>query len=329
MIDKVRSVTDRAVDDTFVDAVADFQPPPDDSAGRYRALRLLGWVGYLAAVVAIIARWGVPSGRQSVSVLLLAGLAVTCIGHPPRRLLLMLRDWLPFIAVLLLYDQTRGVADAIGLPVHEADAAHAEAWLFGGTVPSVWLQAHLREPLHIRWYDALTTITYCSYFFVTPLLAAWLWVHARPAWKAFITRVLTLSVAGLVTFVLFPEAPPWMASEDGALPGTVLRSTARGWTFLHLGSVHDALQFAQSAGVNEVAAMPSLHIGLTVLVVLFAGARLKPWGRYVLALYPLAMGYALVYLGEHYVIDLIAGAAYAVVVDRAVTIWERRRSQPA
>jgi membrane-associated phospholipid phosphatase len=38
------------------------------------------------------------------------------------------------------------------------------------------------------------------------------------------------------------------------------------------------------------------------------------------------MGTALVYLGEHYVVDLIAGAVYAAGVHFAMNAWERRRA---
>jgi membrane-associated phospholipid phosphatase len=48
-------------------------------------------------------------------------------------------------------------------------------------------------------------------------------------------------------------------------------------------------------------------------------------------LYPLAMGFTLVYTGEHYVIDILIGWAYAAVVyfagSRFLAWWLRRRAQ--
>ena len=49
----------------------------------------------------------------------------------------------------------------------------------------------------------------------------------------------------------------------------------------------------------------------------------------LLALYPLAMGFALVYLGEHYVLDVIAGIGYALAVHWAVSVWEQGRQPEA
>jgi membrane-associated phospholipid phosphatase len=83
---------------------------------------------------------------------------------------------------------------------------------------------------------------------------------------------------------------------------------------------------AQDDGSNPVAAMPSLHTAFAVLVALMIGARLRSRWRYLLALYPVAMGFTLVYTGEHYVLDLIAGVVYALVVHAALNRWEARRA---
>jgi membrane-associated phospholipid phosphatase len=71
--------------------------------------------------------------------------------------------------------------------------------------------------------------------------------------------------------------------------------------------------------------MPSLHTAFATLIALYVGSRLRSRWRLLLALYPLAMGLALVYLGEHYVVDLAAGVGYAVGVHFAINAWTRRR----
>jgi membrane-associated phospholipid phosphatase len=85
------------------------------------------------------------------------------------------------------------------------------------------------------------------------------------------------------------------------------------------------LDKAQSAGSNPVAAMPSLHVAFAVLVAIVIGRRLRSRWRVLLALYPAAMGFTLVYCGEHYVLDLVAGTAYALAVHLALSRWEARR----
>ncbi|MDT4915038.1 MAG: hypothetical protein QOC66_4166 [Pseudonocardiales bacterium] len=294
----------------------------------WQRTRLLAFAAYFGVLAWIVITLGVPTGRASLAVIIVTGLALTSIGHTWRHTAQVVLDWLPFTAVLMLYDRTRGVADRLGISLHEADIVRAEEWLFGGTEPTVWLQHHLYDPAHVYWYDALCTLVYTSHFLATPILAALLWLRDRVLWLRYISRVIVLSFAGLITYCVFPEAPPWMAAGDG-LTDPVARLSARGWIWLHAGNVNEALASAQNEGANPVAAMPSLHIAFAVLVALMIATRIRSRWRYLLALYPAAMGFTLVYCGEHYVLDLIAGVAYAWIVHLALNRWERRRRRRA
>lgn len=282
-------------------------------------------MGYLGSLAYIIVVYGVPTGRLALAIIIMSGLALTSIGRSWRATAQVIIDWLPFTAVLMLYDQTRGIADGLGLGLHEQDVLDAEKWLFGGIEPPLWLQQQLYDPAHVHWYDALITLVYVSHFLATPVLAAVLWLRDRTLWLRYISRVVVLALAGLVTYCVFPEAPPWMAARDG-LSAPVARLSARGWIWLHAGNLDTVLGRAQSEGANPVAAMPSLHLAFAVLVALTIGTRLRSRWRWLLALYPAAMGFTLVYTGEHYVLDLIVGAAYAITVHLALNHWDRRRA---
>jgi membrane-associated phospholipid phosphatase len=72
--------------------------------------------------------------------------------------------------------------------------------------------------------------------------------------------------------------------------------------------------------------MPSLHTAFATLVAIFIAARLRSKWRYLLVLYPIAMGFTLVYCGEHYVLDLVAGVVYALATHLALNAWEARRA---
>lgn len=300
-----------------------------------RGIHAIGWrrtrygcaAGYFAVLIYQVLAAGVPTDRDTLSAIVIVGLAITCLGRGWRRLLQVGLDWLPFTIVLMTYDKSRALADTLGMPLHEADIAHAESWLFGGTVPTVWFQQHFYDPVHVHLYDALATLLYTSHFVVTPLLAAVFWLRARRTFLRYIGRVIVLSFAGLITYVLFPEAPPWMAAQDGLIGG-VSRISARGWEYLHASFANRLLIAGQSEGSNPVAAMPSLHFAFALLAALFLAERLRRRWRYLLYLYPLAMGLTLVYTGEHYVLDLAFGAVYAVAVHvllLRVEAWYARR----
>ena len=202
----------------------------------------------------------------------------------------------------------------------------ADRALFFGQVPTTWLQQHFYHPASVHWWDALATLVYASHFLATPIVAAVLWVRDRAVWFSYICRVIALAVAGLVTYTLFPEAPPWMAARDGLID-PVARLSSRGWVWLHMGQVDSLVSHAQHDGANPIAAMPSLHAAFAALIALFIGARMRSRWRWLLALYPLAMGLTLVYTGEHYVIDIVIGFAYAFAIDRLVGYWEASRAQ--
>jgi membrane-associated phospholipid phosphatase len=80
---------------------------------------------------------------------------------------------------------------------------------------------------------------------------------------------------------------------------------------------------------NDVAAMPSLHAAFALLFTLYLWRLVPRYVRPVLALYPLAMTLALVYLGEHYVVDCIAGWIYAIAAFVSVNWAFERRAQRA
>jgi membrane-associated phospholipid phosphatase len=306
-------------------AIVEGEPDGHQRASGWRRVRLGAYCGYFALLAGIVITDGVPTGRTSLAIIIMTGLALTSIGRSWRAAAQVVIDWLPFTAVLLLYDQTRGVADHLGIALHEADILTAEKWCFGGVDPPLWLQQHMYNPAHVYWYDALITLVYTSHFLATPILAAILWLRDRALWLRYISRIVVLAVAGLITYCLFPEAPPWLAARDG-LTAPVARLSARGWIWLHAGNLNSALARAQDDGSNPVAAMPSLHTAFAVLVAIMIGTRLRSRWRYLLALYPVAMGFTLVYTGEHYVLDLVVGAAYALVVHAALNRWERRRA---
>lgn len=300
--------------------------PPARSAAEREAWwrRTRRWVGlaYLALVVVIVLVIGIPTDRGSLTLLVLVGLAIPSLGRGWPFLRQVLLDWLPFTAALVVYDYSRGLARLGGQPLHVGDVAGVDRDVFG-VIPTVWLQEHYLTPGAVHWYDAAATLVYVTHFLATPVMAGVLWLRNRELWLAFVRRVLALAVAGLITYVLFPAAPPWYASRTGDI-GPVLRASGRGWFWLHINHAGNLLQEGQAAS-NPVAAMPSLHTGYATIIALFVLSTVGSRLAWLLLLYPAAMAVSLVYLGEHYVIDVVAGIGYAVVIHTAVSWWESWR----
>lgn len=297
-------------------------------------VRAVALAAYGVAFAAWLATLGLPRHVLLALGWVWLGTIAWSAGAPWRTHLAFARDWWPAAALLLGYVYSRGLTDDAGLAgVHVSEPVTADRALFGGTLPTQWLQARLcgvpcDRSSPPEWYDVLLTTVYYSHFVVPLGLAGVLWVRDRAAWAHFLRRYLVLCGIALTTYVLYPMAPPWMASRDGAIAGAdVVRITGRGWWDLSHGAGGFHARF--SALGNPVAAMPSLHAAVALLVAVWAITRLSGRGRWLLLLYPVAMAFALVYDGEHYVVDVLAGGLAVVLAWTLCTGWERtRRSRP-
>jgi len=246
--------------------------------------------------------------------------------HGPIAQLLI--AWAPLSVILLAYAGARWISapleasggagtNRLGFGLHVAGPAQTDRGLFGA-VPSVWLQERLVDG-SAHWYDAAAALVYGAQFVSIPLVTgvAWFCLHDRFAvWMAAVLMFTTLGVGG---YIVYPAAPPWMASDTGQI-GPVIRISSLGWDYLHLDLIGRLTDLGQ-AGSNPVAAMPSLHAGCALLVALFLWQGANTLWRGVLLAYVMLMAVTLVYTGEHYVVDVVAGwltAGCAIAVGAAV-----------
>jgi len=262
--------------------------------------------------------------RDVVFVWLMGGLLILSLNNPGRWVRGMVVDWLPFILFLFVYDYVRSIADTTGFAAHLTPQLRVERALFGTPLPTVGLQEHLYHPPAAAWYDYGAWVVYLTHFFGTLTLAAILWRFAYPLFKRWRTLVMWLSPAGFATYVLYPAVPPWIASQEHKI-GPVHK--IKDEMFVHTGT--KAITSAvEKNWVDKVAAMPSLHVAFPLMMMLLFWHRGWRW-RIPFGLYALAMGLALVYTGEHFAVDILAGWAYALVVYFACSRWWRRRERRA
>jgi hypothetical protein len=303
--------------------LAELRAERDRTTGfpHWRKVRVCALCLYAVVLVVWSAVYGVPVQRELVIAWTCGALVCASIGHSPLRVLQIVVDWLPLVAVLFAYDLTRGAADSLGIGVHVTPMIDFDRFLFFGQTPTEWLQARLYTPRVVHWWDVAFTLIYTSYFIVPFAVAGALWARDRTAFLRFTRRLVTLAATGLATYMAFPAAPPWMAAEEGLLSG-VHRTTTVGWEVLGMGTA--GLFEEGQAAVNLVAAVPSLHSAFTALVAIFLWPRVHPAWRPLLVLYPLAMGLTLIATGEHYFFDVLLGWIYAGIVTAGWGWWERR-----
>jgi PAP2 superfamily len=333
---------------------------PDAGNTRERRLTIARRIAVAAWAIVVVYRTattGFAFNRELLLLYICTGLIAASIGQG-RRVLYVVRDWLPFALVLIAYDLSRGAATLIGRPTLWHWQVDMDRLLFFGTVPTVWLQERVKLP-RAPWWESVISTVYMSFFILPYVVAAVLWLRDRNEWKAFVRLFVGLSFVALVIYAILPAAPPWAAARcsaadvaggpsgpscmfrsargvpDGGLLGAmqisqdgannwVERIVTRGWGNLNLQTA-SALVDQGQASVNLVAAIPSLHAGLTAAVAAFLWTRVQRKWRSFLVAYVLIMAFTLVYTAEHYVIDILLGWALAVVVVTAINRYEARR----
>lgn len=284
--------------------------------------RVVSLTIFVALFIWSAKHFGLPVDRVAVVTWILAAFVFANVGKPITDQWRMLKDWSLFALVLFAYDYSRGLADQLGRPVDFTVTRNIDRALFLGHDPNVWIQQHLNISPTLAWYEYPLAITYMTHFVVPIATAVVLWVWSRTEWVRYMRRLSLLLASGVVTYVIFPVAPPWMAARNGYL-APIRRITARAWSHMGLSTVSKL--FDRGAAItNPVAALPSLHAAFALMVVVFFWHKMPRWVRIVSLALPASMALCLVYFGEHYVTDILLGWIYVWLVMWAMNRWEHR-----
>jgi membrane-associated phospholipid phosphatase len=280
-----------------------------------------GWPGALlrlafVALTVLAIGQHVPAERSGLAVSL-ALLTVVLALTAAMPLAIYATIWATFTVL-------RAGVDDFSLPDRGAAIASIDRWLGNGTMPGEWLQRWLHDSALGGAFDAFAVVVHLSYFVVPHLVAVGLWWLAFSGrhrddrhFRVYVTGLAAVMAVGMLGFALLPTSPPWLeATTTGEsagverLAGSDAPEPASGEIYV----VRDP---------NPVAAFPSLHQAISVIV---AGALWRYDRRLGLVgvLYALAMGWALVYLGEHYLVDVLAGWALAAAVIVSLDLVLRR-----
>jgi membrane-associated phospholipid phosphatase len=189
-----------------------------------------------------------------------------------------------------------------------------------GELPSLRLQRALSRsgPQGAEWraLDRVLVWTHWSWFLIPHGTVAYMLLRHPRRFPRAAAMTYTVFNVGASFYWVLPTAPPWYAAGVDERTGEGTREVRRmmveygehfwrdGW-----GSLYSVF------GGNPLAAMPSLHFATSMMAALLL-AEVGPLAGALGWTYTATLGFALVYLGEHYVVDLIAGAALTVAVRR-------------
>lgn len=265
-----------------------------------RQITAWGWrYGLLVAVVALLliprsVTWALTA------VVLIVSVAMTGVRRRDRTFF----SWAGYVVSFVVFLYIRDVADAIGPEPFIVYPIEIDQVLGLGNVPTIALQSWY-EPGAPRWWDFTALVVYLSYFLAVPVagLVVWRW---RPSMlQPFLLGMAAVCLISAGVHIALPTAPPWIAGQVGELP-LVYRPVVDLLGGLSPGVYRYGLTVA---GGNDVAAMPSVHTAAATMIARAAwGTRFAVLGSGYAGL----MGLTLIYFGEHYLVDVLAGAALAL-----------------
>jgi hypothetical protein len=284
-----------------------------------RALRTLAWGAVAVGVAAPLVRHRLRLRAPVVSALTWPAPAALAIAVPRSRVrdaaIYALQMWVYFAH----FDMPDDDPEVLLRRLKVDYPVRADTALGRGTAPTLRLQRALGRPGHVRPHDLALSCVHWSWFGVPHGSLAYLLLRHHDRYPRAATLMAACFDLGCVVYWAVPTAPPWWAGANGNMPPVrriMAEAGERFWKRFWRPLYH-------SLEGNPFAAMPSLHFGTSVM----AARVLSGAGRVPAALgwtYSLTLGFGLVYLGEHYVVDLIAGLALAEAIWRAAP-----RAEPA
>lgn len=197
----------------------------------------------------------------------------------------------------------------------------ADTRLGAGIPPGQRLQRRLRQRGQLTWLDKAVSFFYWTWEVEPHVAMTWIRWRRPESFAAAAGRLAATFDLTLVGYWAVPTAPPWWSSEkQGRMDGDVRRvmSEVASW----VKREPNPTEGDHEMGANPFAAMPSDHFASAAMTAILLSELSSALGAAAWC-YALVLGFALVYLGEHYVLDTVTGLALALAVNQAKSPLER------
>jgi membrane-associated phospholipid phosphatase len=232
----------------------------------------------------------------------------TSIGRPAVGFVSL---WTAWIVFQLGYVWIRAIGDNLQRPHNPEPLEHA---LFR-VDPGVWLQAHLGG----WWLDFLGFLSHGFWFGLPFAMGLAIMLYRRELLFEYLVWTTVVSYICIAFFIALPADPPWMHVDVQR----ILEVRNFGGDYVALDN-------------NPSAAFPSMHAALPAAMGLFFLIRWprRPLYGYLCFFMAGAIGFSVVYLGEHWLVDVLAGYAVAgatawlCLSERLLRLYDRLPGHP-
>ncbi len=198
-----------------------------------------------------------------------------------------------------------------------------------GKLPNLRLQRAFSRPGEVTALDRALAVIHWAWFIEPHLALTWILLRREARFPESARQMAAAFDLGCAVYFAVPTAPPWWAAQEGVMADQLgldgdragasvrrvmvevgERTWGRAWPALY-----------GSLGGNPWAAMPSLHFATSLLAAILL-SETGPLAGTAGWTYAVTLAFALVYLGEHYAIDLVVGAALVAAVRRGAPLAE-------
>jgi hypothetical protein len=281
------------------------------------AIRAAAVTALAAGVAAPLVRRRLELPPPAVTATAAAAPFALCVLVPRTRARDVGTCVLQMWAYLATYAMPNDDPEALERRVRVAYPVRVDRFIGGGTTPTLRLQRALGRPGRFRGWERMLVWSHWLWFLFPHGTVAYLLARHPERFARGAAQIYATFDVGVIGYWAIPTAPPWYAARQGLMDDGLTPQLRRmmveygeefwgsGW-----GPLYGFL------GGNPLAAMPSLHFATSVMAA-HQLAEAGPLAGAVGWSYAATLGVALVYLGEHYVVDLAAGLALAEGIRRA------------
>jgi hypothetical protein len=209
------------------------------------------------------------------------------------------------LEIRALFGYLRGISDNTSFP-HERVVLPAMDRVLGlGLTPGERLQSWFFHG-HTTMFDSFWLGIYDAWFLVPTVLTLYMVIFHWNLFRSYAAMRLLVYFLPLPIYFLIPTEPPWMA-----ISGLRIQSlTTAGFPF----------------DSNPVAAFPSMHVLTPVTIALWLAWKRIDVMAWVFWIFSGMTIFAVLYLGEHYLVDVLASLAIAPVIVLLVRAIEEKFS---